>query len=126
MIAFRVGSSLYDPDVSKDEARIILALRRAMPEWEPWQVSQFARNYRDVRRGEWPGPRPPWDAASMEAFIALAHRDRIQPGTLQTAIDAGHVPAFGWASVSDRAAPEETSTRKRKGGTGHGRQKSTR
>jgi hypothetical protein len=110
-----------DIALSIEEAKVILSVRRAAPNWEPWQVDQFAQNYRAARHTEWPsGPGSPWTAANLEAFLALVHRERTQPGTLQKAIDARQVPAFGFVGATDSVAPD-TSARKRKGGAGHGK-----
>jgi hypothetical protein len=91
-------------ELSKDEAAIFLAFRRALPQAHPGFLLFLTHHYERARRDETPIFGPTWSDYSVdeiEKYVALAHVDQTQPGTLEKAINAGQVRKIGtWAQVS--------------------------
>ncbi len=103
---------------------ILVAVRRAAPDWTPWQADLWARYYRATRDGEWPDwdPRHP---DQIEGFLALVHLNRTEPGVLAKAIAEERVPDYQWVDRSDRAVPKKTTkAKKRAGGARRGKTRS--
>lgn len=127
VIASRITHGLSTEALSIEEAKIIVAIRRAMPGWAPWEADYIARLYRAARHDEtsaFGGPVSAWSVDDLEAFIAFAHLNRTQPGVLLKAAAAGLAPLPAFVRVGVVKAVDEPSTAKQEGGR-HGK-KSTR
>jgi len=136
-------------ELSKDEAAIFLAFRRALPTRHPDFLLYLTHHYDRARRAD----ERPWTLYTVdeiEEWVAFAHLDEEQPGALEKATETGQVRKIGgWVVVGSSLANSlihtcgrkfftnenyarhakdcdgtpvttEQSTSKRKGGKGHG------
>lgn len=82
--------------LSKDEAEVYLAIRRALPQRNPDFVLYLTGHYDQARRGGSVFPtRSDYTLDEIDDWIAFAHVDQTQPGVLEQAMESGQVRKIG-------------------------------